>query len=105
METKYFSCDCQSFEHELRFCYDEPSVFKDKEGNIIDIWETVDVDIHLNNKHGFFKRLWIATRYALGFHIGHWEYSEVAIIDRNRLPELISLLEEIRDYKKPEGEK
>ena len=90
MNTRYFSCECQSFEHDLRFCYED-----DHDEH----WDTVYIDVHLNDRENFFKRLWIGLRYILGIKLGHWEYSEVAFLERTRIPELIKFLEEIRDHK------
>lgn len=114
MKIKYWECSCQSPEHNMRFCFDrtETVPLKNKEvqdileADTYTIWDTVDVDIHLNRNSGFFRRLWIAIRYVLGMRIGHWEYSEVAIIEVEKLPELISFLQDIYDYcKSPKEEK
>jgi hypothetical protein len=111
MEIKYVECSCQSMEHVLRFMYDaEQEVTLNLEAQEIlgvdtpqyPIWDDVYVEVHLNSELNFFQRLKVGINYIIGRPTGNWRLSELAIIDRKeKLPELIKFLEDVRDYKAP----
>jgi len=63
MEDKlFFICDCHSFEHQLIFWWCE----EDK---------VLYVHTHLITYRGFFKRLWVALKYAFRYksRFGAWD--------------------------------
>lgn len=51
MESKFYECSCLASEHTIRFIFDKDD-------------GSVYTEVYLNTYHNFFKRLWIAFKYA-----------------------------------------
>lgn len=64
MDHKYFECECSSPEHLLRLSYfeDEP--------------EEVFVEVHLNPKFRWYKRVWHAVKYVFGYRSCYGDFDE-----------------------------
>ena len=68
---EYYECSCDSDEHLLRFTY-----FVDPTDEIIDEPELY-LNVFLDTRYGFWKRLWMGLKYAFGYkckygHFGSW---------------------------------
>jgi hypothetical protein len=81
--SHYFECQCESFEHNFR-------VVVDKED------ECVYVDTHLNPWMPWYRRLYYATRYALGLHTGKWYPFTSTVLKKEDIERLIKVLEEAK---------
>jgi len=81
--TEYFECSCYSDEHTLRF--------------ILDLEENeLYTTIYLNQYNSFFKRVWIAIKYILGYKckFGHWDCWILKLEDTKRM---INMLQKIKE--------
>jgi len=78
------SCECSSKEHNIQLSYyDDPAD-----------WEMY-VSFHLV-RHGFFRRLWRAIKYVLGYHCRYGEWDELLIGTRDAR-EIGAFLQEYMD--------
>jgi len=66
VEFKCFECSCSSPDHMIRFVY-MPEDNCDGE----DLY----MDVQINPTYSFFKRIWLAIKYVLGYtkKYGHWD--------------------------------
>lgn len=67
-ETSYFECGCQSDEHTIRWHRDDYG-----EG---DQWLIISVQL---KRHGFFKRLWTAIKYIVGYECRYGHRDEFMV--------------------------
>ena len=65
MENELFICQCDNVEHQLIFSY-----FDDLDDG------EVYVSIHLNPKHGIFKRIKYAIKYIFGYRSKYGDFDE-----------------------------
>ena len=80
-EYIYFDCCCSTPEHTIRFIRDP------EEG-------TVWMEVHLYKWRSFFKRAWVAIKYAFGYRcrFGHWDTVEIHPADAQRM---IAMMERV----------
>mgnify|MGYP001344531591 CR=1 FL=1 len=80
--TYFFECQCGSDEHTLRFTYDKEE-------------HEIYTSIFLCDWQRWYKRLWVALKYALGYKCkyGHWDNWIMEDKDVGRLKELIGRFE------------
>lgn len=83
MKPEYFTCQCNSPEHTLRFVLD-------KEDN------EIYTEVYLNQHNNFFKRCWIALKYVFGYtsKYGHWDCFILKNEEAGRLKHLLNKLKE-----------
>ena len=74
-------CDCSSAEHQLIVRWDKD----DKE---------VDVNVHLANMDGFWKRLWHGLKYAFGYKSRYGAFDEIILRkeDADKLQKVVNHL-------------
>ena len=77
-------CDCSSAEHQLIVSWDND----DKE---------VYVRVHLSKRHGFWRRIWHAVKYVLGYKCRYGAFDEVILRkeDANNLQKVVNHLKGI----------
>lgn len=87
---KYIECSCSCSEHTMRFSwYDGPDE------------REMYLHIFLNNKCGFWKRLWYGIKYIFGFKSAYGHFDEV-IMRHQEVTQLNSLCEEwLKKHIKP----
>lgn len=95
MKTEYFTCQCYSCEHTLRFdidLEDDPHVY---------------TSVYLNQYRNVFKRIWIAIKYIFGYkcNYGHWDCFELKTEDMDRLIGILKECKEVIENKETENEK
>lgn len=80
--THFFECKCSNDEHTIKFIFD-------KDEN--ELYTT----IFLNNWYPWWKRCWIAVKYAFGYKCkyGHWD---CWILQDEDVARLKALLEQIK---------
>lgn len=84
----YFSCECKTDEHTLRFTFD-PDLDVDGVPDFPELWSSVFL-----SDTAWYKRVWSAVRYVFGYkcrygHFGNWT------IDPDDIQRLKDM---IRDY-------
>lgn len=90
IETKHFECSCSSPDHIIRLVYIPENV---------GIYEEVYLDVQLNPTYSFFKRIWLAIKYILGYSkkYGHWDCTLIKYEDYD---DIIALFQRAkRDHK------
>ena len=85
-ETEIFVCDCHSFEHQVKFMYDE----EDRE---------LYLYVHLNNHDGFWKRLVTGIKYIFGYssRFGEWDQFIFQEKDEVKLREFLNEIKRKQD--------
>ena len=81
--TYFFECQCGSDEHTLRFTYDKEE-------------HEIYTSIFLCDWQRWYKRLWVALKYALGYKCkyGHWDNWLMRDDDVGRFKEMIEKFED-----------
>ncbi len=76
----YYTCECLSPQHTLRFVYDGNDLY---------------TEVYLNQYRNFFKRIWVAVKYVFGYtsKYGHWD---TWILNGNDMERLGSMLEKYK---------
>lgn len=84
-EEYYFSCECSTDEHTIRFTYDK------EDGDLY-------MSVFLHHRNAWYQRIWIALKYVFGYKCkyGHFDNTLVRKDDAGRL---IALLEKFRAHK------
>lgn len=69
--NQYIDCECQSADHIIRFSFD----------NFLDEEPELYIEVQLNQRFPFWKRLILATKYILGKsnRFGHWDCTSLNI--------------------------
>ena len=93
MDHKYIECQCMCDEHVLRISTDP-----------YDHIATVAISYYLNDWDGVWKRIWRAFKYIFKRSC-RWGHFDTTIICGDRIPELITLLEEAQEKYLKEMEK
>jgi hypothetical protein len=94
--TEYFECTCHSYEHAVTFTLalddDDPGIY---------------LSVYMDNRRGFWRRLWYGLRYAFGYQsrygaFGNWTLQiEDAARLRGLLDRLIERLSSGNDARLP----
>lgn len=89
LEDHFFTCDCSSDEHTMRF------VFDPNDSDFFEVYAT----FHLNTYDNIFKRIWTAIKYVFGYKskYGQWD---TWIMNRNDVERLSDLLERMKESAK-----
>lgn len=82
MKHEYFDCQCTAAEHTIRI-----DVFEPMENDPFQREKEIYIQFQLNRNNGFWKRIWVALRYAFGYtcKYGHWDEFLVRPEDYQRL--------------------
>jgi len=70
MRTELFICECHYVAHQMIISYDD---------NDDDGWDEVNVEIHLSNYLGFWKRLYHGIRYIFGYRSSYGDFDGLTI--------------------------
>lgn len=65
MKTEYFTCDCYSPEHTLRFV-----MHPNEEGWPAELY----TEVYLNQYRSFFKRAWVALKYLFNYKSSYGDF-------------------------------
>lgn len=86
-KDEVFVCECNSYEHQFIFLYDE----EDNE---------LFLSVHLSTYLNFWKRLWYAAKYVFGYksRFGEFDNTIVRYEDLNRLKEYANKVKSPEDH-------
>jgi len=84
-EQEYFTCECYSDEHTLRFSYI-------KDPNYLEVYTSV----YIGRPGGFFKRLWSFIKYVFGHRCKYGDF-DCFCLNPKDINKLIRLLRAYRD--------
>lgn len=84
-EEYYFSCDCSTDEHTIRFTFDS------HDGDLF-------VAVHLQPQYRWYQRIAAAIKYICGYRSKYGEF-DTTLIRKEDAGRLIALLEKFRDHK------
>lgn len=79
MTKKYIECDCDSFEHLVRFWYDE------------DQKDFLYIDVQLNHYMNFLWRLKTAFCFIFKIKTGYWMHYDCTMLPKEKVKELEKL--------------
>ncbi|HZI23619.1 MAG TPA: hypothetical protein VFD46_00995 [Chryseolinea sp.] len=88
LERKIFVCECASLEHQISFWYDKED-------------DELYAEIHLLTYRNFFKRAWVAIRYAFGYPCiyGNWDSFIISRPDREKIRTFIEAISQTEQTK------
>lgn len=90
--TEFFECECGADEHTLRFVFDTEDDY------------CIYTSIFLNDWRPWYKRWWVAIKYALGYKCkyGHWDSWILKSEDAKRLKSMLETLIQAESWNKVE---
>ncbi len=94
--TEYFECSCRTPEHLIKFTYEYCDEKGFEENELV-------VSTYLNQRNGFFCRVWSAIKYVFGSKCEYGNF-DVTIIEEKDVHRLIRVCQKVIDNEnKPSG--
>jgi hypothetical protein len=94
MKSEYFDCACSDFDDVIRF------VYEDEDDGFIELY----LEIHLNGRISFFRRIWNAVKYIFGVKTKYGNYGNW-ILSYNDVDRLQAMLKKYKDAKQKRNDK